>query len=477
MYTSILRVNVMHCPSCGCIDIRPKGNVVTKTQGEVKLLRCVVCGRRFREKYVRDIKRVNPPPNLLEEYLGAKSLRNLVQMLNLSRSEKTVHRWLVNQLKNYTTWEEFLPEMADHVKFSYIMGVDMTNLPIAGEKYYYLHVVDFPDNHLAYEILESKDDEKIKRVLLNIKALIGYKPVITVTDRADELLRAIKDIHPETIIQGCLFHLRYWLDKQLPTRRLSDPHKIREWNLIKSMVMSTALAINYNEKEKYLRMLQEKLLSKSTDRKVKYTIRNFLKDADYYHPLNELRVLGCRPEWRYNNVCERAMRSIKDLSRKMCGFKNLSLARKYINAMWIIEAKKKVNSLYSNISKERGSEGYTLPLTLFTYDRYIDLEEAAKAHNVSMDALKKKVEMAEYVVAEDTAFAKDYVNVILQRVLREQPKTLQELMNITGLDFYHSIKVAETFRLKLMFYSLGDPQRIFLGYDNLVMNETEPLTE
>ncbi|MGB9960349.1 MAG: hypothetical protein ACPLKQ_07525 [Candidatus Bathyarchaeales archaeon] len=460
----------LHCPSCGSINVGPKGNIITKTLGKVKLLKCRDCGRRFRERYVRDVKRVNPPPDLLEEYFRAKSVRNLVQMRNLSRSDKTVHRWMVNQLKNHVTWEDFLPEMAERVKFSYIMGIDTTDLSIASKKFYYLHVVDFPNNPITYEILENRDAKSIKEILLKVKALTGYEPVIAVMDMAKELLRAVKDVYPNAIIQGCLFHLRDWLDKRLPTKKVSDPHKVQEWDSVKSLVMRAALAIDYDEKEKYLNMLRE-FLSKSADKNVRKTIRDFLENADYYHPIQELAVFGCRPEWRYNNVCERAMKSVKDLSRKMCGFKNLDLARKYINAMWIIDTKKKIESISSNMHKEKGSEAYTLPLTLFSYDRYIDLEEAVRAYNISMDMMRSRVEMAGYIVVGDVAFAKDYIDMILQRVLRERPKTLQELMNLAGLDFNSSIKVAEALGLKLMYYSPGDPQRIFLGYSGLVTNE------
>lgn len=463
---------MMCCPHCGSTDTRFKGIVTSKTLGKVRLLRCKNCKRRFRQRYVRDVKRVNPQYDLVEKYFEAKSLKTLAQMLSLSRSEKTVHRWLVNQLQNYTTWEEFLPEMAKRVRFSYIMGIDTTDLRISGKKYNYLHVVDYPSNHLAYKILESRNVEEIKRVLLKIKALMGYEPIIVITDRAKELLQAIKDIYPKAIIQGCLFHLRDWLDKKLPTRKINDPHKIREWNLIKGLVMRAALATNYNEKEKYLGMLREKLLSKSTDRKVRNTIRNFLKDANYYHPLQELLMYGCRPGWRYNNVCERAMKNVKELGRNMCGFKSLNLAKRYINAMWIIEARKNMNFSSSKISKGT-SYAYTLPLTLFMYDKYIDLEEAARAHNVSVDVMKSNVEMAGYIVAGDTAFAKDYVDTLLKEVLTQPPKTLYELMNRTSLDFNRSAQLAQVLGLKLKYYSLGDPRRIFLflGYSNLVTDE------
>lgn len=415
----------------------------------------------------------NPPTNLVEEYFDSGSLTGLRQKLNLNCSEKTVHRWLVSQLRNYPTWKDFLPEMAKHVEFSYVMGIDTTVLSIAGKRCHYLHVVDFPDNHIAYEILESRDAESIKMVLLKIKALTGYEPRVIVTDRAKELLQAARDVYPKAIIQGCLFHLRDWLDKRLPTKKIGDPDKIREWDSVKSLVMRAALAIDYDEKNRYLSALQEKLLSKSADKNVRNTIRDFLKDADYYHPLRELMVFGCRPEWRYNNVCERAMKSVKDLSREMHGFKRLDLTRRYINAMWIIKMRKKMGFLSGSISEEKDSEALTLPLTLFTYDRYIDLRETARAYNISMDMLRSRIEAAGYIVAGDVAFGKDYLDIVMQKVLSDRPKTLKELMNLTSLDFNTSIRAAEALRLKIMYYSPADPQRIFLGYDRLVTNETD----
>lgn len=452
------------CARCGSTDVRPKGYANTKRLGIVRVLRCRACKYRFRSKTVGGHRLVNLPQSIVEKYFESTSVKNLRDMLNLDRSEKTVHRWMTNQLRNQITWEDFLPELAERVEFSHIMGLDTTVIWIAGKRYYYLHVVDFPDNHLAFEVLETEDAESIKRVLQQIKVSADYVPTVTVIDMANELLGSVKDVYPTSVIQGCLFHLRSWLDKRLPSKRLSDPIRAQNWDALKSLIMAVALARDREEQEKYLDELRHKLFFPTIEQNGRKVIKDFLKNSKYYHTLNELTLFGCKPEWRYNNLCERAIRSVKELSGKMYGFKNLELTTKYINAMWITNMRKKIEAKSENLSERNNAATYSLPLDLFTYGKYIDLEEAARAYNVKTELLKSEVEKMGYAVTGNIAFSKDYLNIILQEIQSKQPKTLYDLMKITNLSCHHSIDIIRAIGLKIKYSSL-DPQGMLIRYE------------
>lgn len=464
---------ILQCPSCGSDNVRPKGYVHTKTLGIIRLLNCKACGYRFRERTAKGLRHIIPPPNLVEKYFEAGSIKSLKKMLNLECSEKTLHRWLTNQLKKHITWEDFLLESAERLDLSHVMGLDTTVIPIAGKRHYYLHVADFPKNHIAFDILKAEDAGSIKKVLEKIKTLLGYMPAVTVMDLAQELRCAVKDVYPTTIIQGCLFHLRNWLNKRLPTKNLNNPIKAQVWEYTKHLIMMTALARDHEEREKYLNELK-RLSFQSKEERMKRVIMDFLRNSKFYHPLKELMILGCRPEWRFNNVCERAIRTVVDLSRKMYGFKNLELTRKYINAMWIASMKARIKDDSHNKLKKDNALVYTLPLTLFTYDKYVDLEESARAHNVKIELLKSEVERIGYVVSGNIALSRNYLDVIRRKVLIKQPKTLQDFMEITNLGYQHSIDVINAIGLKIVHSSL-DPREILLRYDSLVTNEKDNL--
>lgn len=447
------------CPKCGNSIVKPKGYASSKTVGTVRVLKCVNCGRRFKEKYARELRNVNIPSDLLEKYLEAGSLRRLTSELKIDRSEKTVHRWLIKKLKGSETWEDFTPKLIKQGGLSHIAGLDLTNLRIQGKTYYYLHVADFPSNHLVYEILCSKDAESIKPILRKLR-MAGYVPAIVVTDRAEELISSTREVYPTTIIQGCLFHLRMWLEKRLPTYKLRDQAKANQWNSIKRLIMRAALSNEIEEKEKYVLEIRSKL-SSSIELRARKVIEDFLRDAYYYHPLRQLMLYGCRPSWRYNNTCERAMASVKNLGRRMYGFKKLELAKKYINTMWTINMKRKLETTYGKESQGSGPLKLTLPLTLFTYDTYVDLEEVAKAHNIKIEKLKLEVEKMGYYVVGDVAFAKDYIEMTCQKLSKERPRTLKDIMNITNLDYNSARKLAEAMGLKLVYLGIT-PEVIFI---------------
>lgn len=323
------------CPKCGSDEYFIKTpNIYVKSLGRhVKLLRCKKCFYRFREVII--IKRQvdsSSCPNLFDNYLNVTSLKTLKNVMGSQHSKATLHRWLVKNLDNYPTWKERLPIFSK--KYSHIMGIDATGIRIRKKMYYYLHIVDFPNNHLAYEILERKNIEDIKAVLYEIKSA-GYAPTVVVTDRAKELVNAIREVFPNAIIQGCLFHLKLWLNKKLPIKfdAIYSPQD-ELWKKIKVTIIQIASAANDELRQRYVKGLKSMLVP--VDARVMRVVNSFFRDLTYYHTMQELSLFGCKSEWRYNNVCERAMRSVKNLSCKMSGFKNLVLAKKYINAMWAV---------------------------------------------------------------------------------------------------------------------------------------------
>ncbi|MDW8024238.1 MAG: transposase, partial [Nitrososphaerota archaeon] len=446
------------CPVCDSTNLRVKtSNIYVKTLDTyVQLLQCRDCGRRFRSVIIADKKRVQPPPNLVENYFNVRSLEALRRNLNLPRDENTVHRWLINDLNKISTWEDYLSDSSIKSNLSYVMGLDLTNLKIRKRYVYYLHVVDFTNNHLVYEILESKDAANIETILIKVRSS-GYVPVVIVTDLAKELLQAIRKVFPNAVIQGCLFHLMMWLNKRLPTKNIrpTDAEKAAVWNKVKYTIMKVASAKSREERMKFIEQLKN--LTVKLDIQAKTVVHCFLRNIQYYHTLDELMLLGCKPEWRYNNACERAMRSVKDLSCKMYGFKTIEHARKYINAMWAI--KRKDENKEHDTQRQRLVQETLLPF--FVSDHTINLAQVADIMNVDINRLKEQVEQQGFIVTGRIAFKKSYLETIREKILRERPKTISDMLRIREVDPSTACELLEALGIRLLWKNLKEVLLIY----------------
>ena len=427
------------CPKCGSTELITKTrSVFVKVLGRnVSLMACKRCSYRFRKIVICTRKRKsNIPADLLERYLSARSLEKLKEDLGLLVSRATLGRWILSLLGNIPNWEQLISEKRE---LSGIMGLDLTVIKVEGKKRYYLEVVDFPSNHLIYQFLESKSAQDIKRILLKLEEL-GYCPAVIVTDLAGEILKAVREVYPTSIVQGCLSHLRMWLDKLIPTEVLqnSDPTKAAQLDSIKRAIVSVAAAKSLQEREIGLKNL-ERLVKSANDKRVERVLKLFNRRLRYYHPLEELMIFGCQPNWRYNNVCERAMRSVKELAAKMSGFKKLALAQKYVNALWFYHAMRAKDYKCSKIQEVQQK------LTQYI----VSWEESLHLTATEVDEVK-------------------------EAILMQRPRNLFDLMRITSLDYSEAVKVVKVLGLKAV-WKLLDPRYIFLEYDSKIDLRSKPI--
>lgn len=339
------------------------------------------------------------------------------------------------------------------------MGLDTTGIKISGKPYVYFHCVDIPSKlPLAYEILPDRTTESIENILLQIRSA-GYHPRIVVTDLAPELLEAIKRVYPDALIQGCLFHLRKWLDENLPTkRRRVDPETFQKWVMVKKIIMYIALAYSKDKQ----RLLVNSLLNMypSLDDAAKNVVQLFInKWLRYYHPMEELEKLGCSRMHAYNNVCERHIGIIKELERRKHGFKDLEMARKCIYALWyykILDEKSEQGKVAEEASSNDHGDGKLIDLTLliFMSREILDLEDLSETTMIPIDLLRKQLEEQGLVVTAKYAFTKDYAETMVKRILNKTPRQLKEAAEMVGLDPHTLYELLRKFGVRVLFKTL-----------------------
>jgi transposase-like protein len=402
--------------------LRPKA-IVRSRLGDIRVLRCVKCNYRFRSTRVRDLNVIILPEDLLDKYFNCRSLQALRSLLGMKFSRSTLHRKIKQKLIGVNGWRNLVDERIHGV--GGIMGIDTTNIKVGGKVYAYLHVADLPSKtNLVYQVLPNEKAQNIIPALSFLKAR-GYRPRVSVTDLAEELLKAIKTVYPQTIIQGCVFHLRYRLDRELPTRRAKRAQhkgkanretleKARMWDKVKSILVAIALS-EKNKREDLLARLKALPL----DERAKETVENFLINLSYYHPPSEMQLIyGCPPNMFYNNLLERCMGEVKQLQNKVRGFKKLYTTQKLIDALWSI------NKLHLS---EEGEEVKTLiELTLDPYTHVVRLMDIEDLTGISLVDLKRALEKAGYLVTEEYAFSSTFTTMAYNILVKHKPKNLAE---------------------------------------------------
>ena len=445
------------CPRCGGYSIRPKGYAYRKSTGErVRVWRCTECGRRFRSDYLRAGRRSGLPEGIAAKYLrGFKSLSSLKDNIPLSKSVSTIHRGIVKDASAYPSWRELLKREDVHKVWDHVMGIDTTEIKIKGKANVFLFVADIPSRlPLAYEILQSKEAEWIKEVLREIKAE-GYWPKLIVLDMAEELLKAVSEVFPGVPVQRCLFHLQRWLNKELPTRRRSRRmneaarKRIRMWKEVKKAILSVALAENEAERQKRM----SELLRMNVDGKAGDVIRRFIEKIKYCHTLEEIRKLGCQVKHLYNNICESAMREVKDLSRRMRGFKKLENTKAYLNVLWYIRATKILEG--AQLHGEEQITNYNVPLILFLGEGVINLKELSETTGISMENLTAEAEKLHVNVIGDYALTRRYIDEIRTTLLMEKPRTIGEASKILNLDVNLLTQLLPKLQIKPIFHQIN----------------------
>lgn len=410
------------CPHCGGIVVIKKGFAKRKNR-QVRVWRCKSCKHSFSEKRLRQKCRL--PKDLAKNYINnVTSLKGLKELKDDNPSMSTYYRNIQKQVKEYPKWRDLLKMPEFRRKWGFIMGIDTTTLKIKGYDYYYLHVADMhSSDHLVYEILEREDAISIKSALKDLRSA-GYVPKVVVTDLAPEILSAVKETFPQTTIQGCLFHLQRWLNKQLPTKKKNlNGHALKLWQNVKQLIMHVAKAQNVGAQKRYLNDLEHIRL----DEKSHFVVQAFLKNLQYYHVLEELIWLGCKREYMYNNLCERSIEAIKYLKRRMRGFKRVETTSSYINAYWFLKRTEKRASQQREITIV---SKHNIPLTLF--EKRVDLTELSEERGIDIEILKEAAEKAGYMVIKNIAFSPEWLREANDKLRRKKPKTLKDGLKIIG---------------------------------------------
>ena len=467
--TRSLTVERNRCPRCGSYNIGPKGYTYRRsTDEDVRMLRCKDCGLRFRGSILVKRKwRHKPlPEDIVIKYLkGFENLRSVKENLSLPQSISTLHRHIVNSAPTYPGWAELLKREDVRKAWGHVMGLDTTEIKIRGSRFIFLFVADIPSRlPLAYEILPGKEAKLIADVLRKIKAS-GYRPKLIVTDLAEELLKAVSEVFPGVPVQRCLFHLRYWLDRELPTKIRSKRmgktarEKIRRWKEVKKRILRIALAADETERQKQIK----ELLKMDVDNKARDAIRRFIEKLHYCRTLNQIRELGCELKHLYNNICENAMREVKHLQRRMRGFKNLKNAEAYIKVLWYIKTEKILERTPPNEAEHITS--YTVPLILFEREGIVNLRELSETSGISMENLASEAERLDMTVIGEYALTRKCINKISSTIRREKPKTVEEASKILNLDVNLLIQLLPKLHTNLVFHQI-DPRHAKIKYSS-----------
>ena len=475
-----LTVKRKRCPRCDSYNIRPKGyDYRRSTDEDVRILKCMDCGLRFRENIlIRKWRREILPEDIIIKYLeGFENLRSLKENLSLHQSVSTIYRRIIESAPAYPSWRELLKMEEVRKAWGYVMGLDTTEIKIKGSRYIFLFVADIPSKlPLAYQILPSREAKLIANVLRKIKAS-GYRPKLIVTDLAEELLKAISEVFPDVPVQRCLFHLKYWLNKELPTKTRSKRmgktrrEKIRMWKEVKKRILSIALAANKAERRRQI----NEMLKMNLDDKARDVMRRFIEKLHYCLTLDQVEELGCELKDLYNNVCENAMKEVKHLERRMRGFKNVRNAAAYIKVLWYIRTKKILEN--KPVNKAEHITSYNVPLILFEGEDIINLRELSETSGISIENLISEAERLRMIVIGEYALTRRCINEIRATIHREKPKTIQEASKILNLDVNLLTQLLPKLQTKIIFHQI-DPKHAEIKYlPNLdpytVTNETK----
>jgi hypothetical protein len=150
-------------------------------------------------------------------------------------------------------------------------------------------------------------------------------------DGAKELISAVEETFPSTMIQSCVFHLFKRLKKKLRIEDEVMDTKVMVTRLkVKNLIMNTAIADQETRNAMFGKLLQ--MADVCEDKKALKAIQDFMNTAHYYHSLEELNG-----HWEAltTNTCESHIKQVKcRLGGRLFGFKSLATAQKHIDLYW-----------------------------------------------------------------------------------------------------------------------------------------------
>ncbi len=462
------------CPNCGSADIKPKGYVITKSLGLVRQLECRACKHRFRDRYCGMWKATMLPGNLLT-LCHKKSISEIIKDLSgsVKVSRSTVYLEIQRRLQDIPDWRKLLYDEEVRRMWGGIMGIDTTKINVGNEEHTYLHVADNPSGlPLAYQVLERETATLITAVLQEVRHA-GYWPRLIVTDLAAELLDAVRGVFPKVPIQACPFHLLRWLNEQLPTKRKKLPPWQRAIRVqIKKKIIMAALALTVEDRREIMESLcklQSNLVG--AERQVIEQFASRL-EAGYYHTLKELAALSCEPRYAYNNVCERSMEFVKDLERRMRGFKKTENVQGYINLLWYYRIKERIekpSSIEYWNSKHMAKQ--ILELASKGIVDIVNLEDTSRITKIPLDIIRNMSSQLGLVTVSKFAFSARYMRRLYRTLLRKKPATIKEAAVVVELDTQTIVELLPRIGLKIRFRAL-DPANIYIVYPESNFSDT-----
>jgi hypothetical protein len=393
------------------------------------------------------VKITELPHDTAEIYLlHVQSLNSVLKTKNLGLSRTTLYRRIRKQARDCPDWEELLKAKKGQDNWGSVMGIDTTGLKTRGVAYVYLHIADVTSRDpLAYAVCTREDAATIEPILRKLKNL-GYNPKIVVSDLAPEILISVKNVFPNAILQGCVFHASLWLDKELPTKKTIKKvgkEKAVLWRKVKDIINYACISKNESTRQQYL----EQLKSLPLDEKARSVVERFLDNLKYYHTKDEFK--GYSTNIFYNNACERHVGMIKDLKGKFRGFKsNIDATNDIIKLFWFLNRK----SPTPFPEKEGDVLAYYMPLTSFC--DYVNIPEFSKASGISKEFLIRTANRMGRTVVGDYAFAENELKDIEKSILKMRKTSLDVVMQKIGFDQTTTMKLLDKFGISLVFKSL-----------------------
>lgn len=408
---------------------------------------CKSCHRRFCEgaKSSEELQ-----DDVVEAYLfDVKSLDRLIRTRFLKIPRTTLFRKINKKASECPDWPELLSTMKDNGVVGAFMGVDTTTIKIKTKYYVYFHAVDIASgNPIAYALCKNKDSTTIEPILQKLKHK-GYIPKIVVTDLASELIASITKVFPDAIIQGCLFHLKMWLDEELPTKRrikgIND-QTVTLWLVVKKLVLCVAYSKDWETRRKYLAQLNNLNL----DEKAKSVVKRFSDNLVYYNTLDKLRNYTTNlNQLLYNNTCECHIGLVKALESKMRSFKNIDSAKAYIKLYWFFYLKRKKQELHS--PEDKTKLVYTTPLPLFDH---VNLEEFSTMSGFPQEMLERALKEKGYEIINGQAFTQAQLEEIKKEVVKMRNMTFANMAKTLGYDIWTVLNILQRIGIKISYTRL-----------------------
>lgn len=188
------------CPECGFLETIKKGQRNGRTR-----YHCKNCGSYFTDRR-EHITQKNMFVWFEHWILGKQSIAQLAEQS--SYSERTLKRYFYKLLPTCPQWQ--------------IQRREKVNLLVDGT--YFTNkvcLILYRDSNikmtLLYRLTKSEAFRELKEDLLNIKSL-GIRIESVTCDGAASILRAVREVCPEAVLQRCTFHIAHeiqaWLTKK-----------------------------------------------------------------------------------------------------------------------------------------------------------------------------------------------------------------------------------------------------------------------